>query len=48
MIKHVLSDGRVLKDISGHKVTKEGLPEIFTILERRRAKSELRRIKKSK
>ena len=48
MIKHVLKDGKVLKDISGHKVTKEGLPEIFMILERRRAKSELRRIKKSK
>jgi len=36
MIKHVLKDGRVLDDISGHKVTRKDNPIIYQIIETRR------------
>jgi len=50
MVTHVLKDGRVLKDISGHKVKKEECPMIYEIIGRRaeRSRNELRGIKKGK
>jgi len=36
MITHILKDGTVLKDITGHKVTKEDAPTVYEILERLR------------
>ncbi len=32
MIKHILKDGREVKSIAGHIVTKEEAPIIYTIL----------------
>lgn len=52
MITHVLSDGTVLDDITGHKVTKEDAPTVYEILERlkkkRRESHDIRGIKKCK
>lgn len=36
MIKHVLKDGTVLKDITGHKVTRKDAPRVYQILEKKR------------
>ena len=33
MVKHVLKDGTVLHDISGHKVTREQAPIVYKVLE---------------
>ena len=38
MITHILSDGTVLDDITGHKVTKEDAPTVYEILERLKKK----------
>lgn len=35
MIRHVLKDGRVLRDIKGHLVTKKDAPMSYDILEKR-------------
>lgn len=34
MVTHVLKDGTVLKDIQGHKVTREQAPTVYKVLER--------------
>ena len=33
MITHILKDGTILDDISGHKVTREDAPTVYEILE---------------
>ena len=33
MVKHILKDGTVLKDIKGHKITREQAPMIYKVLE---------------
>ena len=35
MIRHVLKDGRVLRNITGHLVTKKDAPMSYDILEKR-------------
>jgi len=51
MITHILSDGTVLDDITGHKVTKEDVPTVYEILERlkkkRRESHDIRRFTES-
>ena len=39
MITHVLKDGTVLKDITGHKVTKKDAPRVYQLLERKRGET---------
>ena len=34
MIIHILADGRKLKDITGHKVTRDNAPAAYEALER--------------
>lgn len=34
MVKHVLKDGTVLDDISGHVITREQFPEVYDIMDR--------------
>lgn len=51
MIRHVLKDGTVLQDITGHKVTKKDAPRVYQLLERKRGEangSNIRTNKKSK
>ena len=36
MITHVLKDGKALKDISGHKVTRKDAPRVYELLERKK------------
>ena len=51
MITHVLKSGEVLKDITGHKVTRKDAPRVYKLLEERRAKTNghnLRGYQKSK
>lgn len=36
MITHVLKDGTVLKDISGHMVTRKDAPRVYELLERKK------------
>lgn len=38
MVTHILSDGTVLNDITGHKVTREDAPTVYEILERLKKK----------
>lgn len=38
MVTHVLKDGRVLKDISGHKVKKEECLMVYEIIGRKSRK----------
>lgn len=40
MIKHILKNGTVLTDITGHKVTKEQCPTVYAILSRKEKKHE--------
>jgi hypothetical protein len=40
MIIHILKDGTILKDISGHTVKKEDAPVAYEVLERKKAKGE--------
>lgn len=35
MIIHILKDGTVLKDITGHKITRKDAPRLYAILEKR-------------
>lgn len=39
MITHILADGRKLKDITGHKITRENAPAAYEALERIRRES---------
>ena len=51
MIIHVLKDGTVLQDITGHKVTRKDAPRVYQILERRRGETNgnnIRRYQKGK
>lgn len=34
MIRHILKDGTVVKDITGHIVKKKDAPAVYTILEK--------------
>ena len=34
MITHILKGGKILKDVSGHTVTKEDAPTVYEILEK--------------
>lgn len=36
MVKHILKDGTVLKDITGHIVKKEDVPAAYTLIEQLR------------
>lgn len=36
MVKHILKDGTVLKDITGHIVKKEDVPAAYALIERMR------------
>ena len=51
MVTHILSDGTVLNDISGHTVTREDAPTVYEILERlkkkRRESHDIRRFTES-
>lgn len=51
MITHILKDGTILDDISGHKVTREDAPTVYEILERlkkqRRESNDIRGFTKS-
>jgi hypothetical protein len=38
MITHIMKDGRVLKDIRGHKVKKEDCPMVYQIIGKSRKK----------
>lgn len=38
MVKHILRDGTELKDITGHKVTKEDAPMVYQIIEQMQRK----------
>lgn len=42
MIQHILKDGRMLQDITGHQVTRKDNPRVYEILDRanERRKSE--------
>ena len=35
MITHILKDGTVLKDITGHTVTRKDAPTVYTLMERK-------------
>ena len=39
MVKHILKDGTVLKDITGHKVTRKDAPRTYQILEKKRGET---------
>lgn len=39
MITHILKDGTVLKDITGHLVTRKDAPTVYTLLERKGGKN---------
>ena len=34
MIQHILKDGRMLQDITGHQVTRKDNPRVYEILDR--------------
>ena len=51
MVKHVLKDGKVLKDITGHLVTRKDAPRAYDLLEKMRGEkygNNLRTNQKSK
>lgn len=33
MIKHILKNGKAVKDIAGHKVKKEDVPTVYQVIE---------------
>ena len=39
MITHILKSGEVLKDITGHKVTRKDAPRVYELLEKKRGES---------
>lgn len=39
MVKHILKDGKVLKDIEGHLVTRKDAPRLYDILEKTRGEN---------
>ena len=39
MVKHVLEDGKVLKDIAGHLVTRKDAPRLYDLLEKTRGEN---------
>lgn len=39
MITHILKDGKVLHDITGHKVTRKDAPRVYELLERKRGEA---------
>ena len=39
MIKHILKDGTILTDITGHKVTRKDAPRVYQILEKKRGET---------
>ena len=39
MITHILKDGTVLQDITGHKVTRKDAPRVYQILEKKRGET---------
>ena len=39
MITHILKSGEVLKDITGHKVTRKDNPRVYELLEKKRGES---------
>lgn len=40
MVKHVLKNGTVLDDITGHLVKREEVPSVYTLIERKGEKDE--------
>ena len=40
MVKHILKDGTVLDDITGHVVRREEVPSVYTLIERKGEKDE--------
>lgn len=38
MIRHILKDGTVLKDITGHKVKRSDAESVYLMIERKRRK----------
>lgn len=34
MIKHILRDGRMLKDITGHQISRKDNPRVYEILDK--------------
>ena len=39
MVTHILKDGTVLKDITGHKVTRKDAPRVYQLLERKKGET---------
>ena len=35
MIRHILKSGKVVKDLTGHKITRKDAPRLYAILEKR-------------
>lgn len=52
MIRHILKDGRVIEDITGHVVKKEDVPSVYELIDRineeRSKDGNIRRYKKGK
>lgn len=46
MVTHILKDGRVLKDITGHVVKKEDVPMIYGLVNQMNSKRQERKEKK--
>ena len=40
MVTHILKDGTVLKDITGHVVKREDVPTVYSLIERMNAEKE--------
>ena len=40
MVTHILKDGTVLKDITGHVVKREDVPTVYSLIERMNAERE--------
>ena len=48
MVKHILKNGIVLQDITGHVVKKEENPIVYRILDRNKEPSEVAGVKEGK
>ena len=51
MIKHILKSGKVVKDLTGHKITRKDAPRVYALLERKRGETNgdnIRRYQKGK
>ena len=40
MVTHILKDGTVLKDITGHVVKREDVPTVYSLIERMKGKAQ--------